>query len=74
MRVIVYDVDAADRNEIENVGELTCLPDVGDLVFLNQQYYEIRRRLFLSKDEVWIDAKRTHIDGKLSFSSELLSS
>ena len=74
MRVIIYDVDAADRNEIETVGELTYLPEVGDFVLLDHQCYEIRRRLFLSDEEVWIDAKRyTEIKGKLSFTSKLVS-
>ncbi|MBA8862431.1 hypothetical protein FHW19_004177 [Ochrobactrum anthropi] len=74
MRVIIYNVDAADRNEIESVGEITYLPDVGDFILLNDQCYEVRRRLFRSGEEVWIDAKHyTEINGKFSFSSILLS-
>lgn len=74
MRVIVHDVDAADRNEIETLGEINYLPDIGDFISLGEHFYEVRRRLFLSNVEVWIDAKRTDIAGKLSFSPNLFRS
>ncbi|WP_132230289.1 hypothetical protein [Brucella pituitosa] len=72
--MIIFNVEAADRNEVETVGELTYLPEVGDFVLLDEQCYEIRRRLFLSDKDVWIDAKRyTEISGKLSFAPKLVS-
>lgn len=74
MHVIIHDVDAADSNEIQILGETNYLPDMGDFILLSEHFYEVRRRLFLSNKEVWIDAKRTDITGKLSFSPKLLRS
>lgn len=73
--MIIYNVDAVDRDEIEIVGEINYLPDVGDFVLINEQCFEVRRRMYLSDEEVWIDAKcYPEITGKLSFSSKLYRS
>ncbi|TCQ74477.1 hypothetical protein EDF68_11643 [Ochrobactrum sp. BH3] len=73
MRVLVFDIDSHDRDISGDHLVIDYLPDVGDFFYLNDKFFEVRKRLILSKEEVWIDAKiYDKIKDKFSFSQQLL--
>jgi len=70
MRVVLFDIDGSGS---ESVGSLDYLPQVGDFALFGGNYIEIRKRLFVSKFEVWIDVKRhSTIINKFTFTDYLI--
>jgi len=70
MRIILFDIDGSGS---ESIGTLDYLPDVGDFASFGGAYIEIRKRLFVSQFEVWMDVKRhSTIINKFTFTNCLI--